>query len=149
MAKRPEQKLKDSTRKEYEKIGVDITYIESEMTELGIADTFICGRGVQGWIEYKVEYSSDWPCSRRIAFRPGQYPWLMRKYKHGVLSLVCIQYMNGIAIVAIQDVDSYYRRPKIEKTLFMEKFFDAQAAINWMRVKQLELPGHSLSAYDI
>jgi hypothetical protein len=140
MSKRPEQKFKLNIKKAYERIKLKVNNFESEGTEVGIPDQYICGLGIQAWIEYKVEYSSDWPCKRQIIFRPRQYSWLKDEYEHGGLAFVCIQYMNGCTLVAIQDVDHYTRRPSIEKSFFMDKVFDAQAAIDWMRVKRLEAP---------
>ena len=72
------------------KAGLMVTRIESHVTGNGIPDMFVCGRGLDTWLELKndpnVPFNAPWI---KVAWRPGQTAWMF-KYFQKHLTKCCL-----------------------------------------------------------
>ena len=86
------------------KAGLMVTRIESHGTGNGIPDMFVCGRGLDTWLELKNDTKlSIKDKAIKVAWRPGQVAW-MYKYFQKHLTKCCLTLVaasDGIFIVPI------------------------------------------------
>ena len=83
-----------------------VTRIESHITGNGIPDMFVCGRGLDTWLELKNDTNHSIKDKViKVAWRPGQIPWAYEYYqKHktkNCLTLVAVS--DGIFIIPMTD----------------------------------------------
>ena len=79
-----------------------VTRIESHNTGDGIPDMFVCGRGLDTWLELKNDPSlSIKDKVIKVAWRPGQIPWAYEYYsKHrDKCSLTLVATSDGVFII--------------------------------------------------
>lgn len=74
-----------------------VTRIESHITGNGIPDMFVCGRGLDTWLELKNDPKlSIEDKTIKVAWRPGQVAWMYTYFqKH--------MFKNCLTIVAVSD----------------------------------------------
>ena len=83
-----------------------VTRIESHNTGNGIPDIFVCGRGLDTWLELKNDPKlSIKDKVIKVAWRPGQIPWTYTYYqKHRTKScLTLVAVSDGIFIIPMTD----------------------------------------------
>ena len=83
-----------------------VTRIESHNTGNGIPDIFVCGRGLDTWLELKNDPKlSIKDKAIKVAWRPGQIAWMYTYFqKHGTkccLTLVAVS--DGIFIIPMTE----------------------------------------------
>lgn len=79
-----------------------VTRIESHNTGNGIPDMFVCGRGLDTWLELKNDTKlSIKDKVIKVEWRPGQVPWAYEYYtKHiNKCSLTIVSVSDGIFII--------------------------------------------------
>ena len=84
------------------KAGLMITRIESHNTGNGIPDMFVCGRGLDTWLELKNDPKlSIKDKAIKVAWRPGQVAWMYTYFqKHITKScLTLVAASDGIFII--------------------------------------------------
>lgn len=84
------------------KAGLKVTRIESHNTGNGIPDMFVCGRGLDTWLELKNDPKlSIKDKAIKVAWRPGQVAWMYTYFqKCGTKScLTLVAVSDGIFIV--------------------------------------------------
>ncbi|MEE0930777.1 MAG: hypothetical protein UIM53_07250 [Acutalibacteraceae bacterium] len=84
------------------KAGLMVTRIESHNTGNGIPDMFVCGRGLDTWLELKNDpklFIKD--KAIKVAWRPGQVAWMYTYFqKHRTKScLTLVAASDGIFII--------------------------------------------------
>lgn len=83
-----------------------VTRIESHNTGNGIPDIFVCGRGLDTWLELKNDPKlSIKDRTIKVAWRPGQIAWMYTYFqKHGTkCCLTLIAASDGIFIVPMTE----------------------------------------------
>ena len=86
------------------KAGLMVTRIESHGTGNGIPDMFVCGRGLDTWLELKNDTKlSIKDKTIKVAWRPGQIAWMYTYFqKHRTkCCLTLVATSDGIFIVPI------------------------------------------------
>lgn len=89
--------------------------------DLGTPDVFFARRAVipgwpQGWIELKVMTLPLRKTTRiTIPFRPGQYGWLRKATKAGVLALLLIKSNHGVHAFRGEDIQLQYTNDEFWK----------------------------------
>ena len=84
------------------KAGLMVTRIESHNTGNGIPDMFVCGRGLDTWLELKNDPKlSIKDKAIKVAWRPGQVAWMYTYFqKHRTKScLTLVAASDGIFII--------------------------------------------------
>lgn len=84
------------------KAGLMVTRIESHNTGNGIPDMFVCGRGLDAWLELKNDPKlSIKDKVIKVAWRPGQVAWMYTYFqKHRTKScLTLVAASDGIFII--------------------------------------------------
>ena len=84
------------------KAGLMITRIESHNTGNGIPDMFVCGRGLDTWLELKNNFKLSIKDKEiKVAWRPGQVAWMYTYFqKHRTKScLTLVAASDGIFII--------------------------------------------------
>lgn len=84
------------------KAGLMVTRIESHNTGNGIPDMFVCGRGLDTWLELKNDHKlSIKDKVIKVAWRPGQVAWMYTYFqKHRTKScLTLVAASDGIFII--------------------------------------------------
>ena len=84
------------------KAGLMVTRIESHNTGNGIPDMFVCGRGLDTWLELKNDHKlSVKDKVIKVAWRPGQVAWMYTYFqKHRTKScLTLVAASDGIFII--------------------------------------------------
>ena len=84
------------------KAGLMVTRIESHNTGNGIPDMFVCGRGLDTWLELKNDTKlSIKDKVIKVAWRPGQVAWMYTYFqKHRTKScLTLVAVSDGIFII--------------------------------------------------
>lgn len=84
------------------KAGLMVTRIESHNTGNGIPDMFVCGRGLDTWLELKNDTKlSIKDKAIKVAWRPGQVAWMYIYFqKHRTKScLTLVAVSDGIFII--------------------------------------------------
>lgn len=84
------------------KAGLMVTRIESHNTGNGIPDMFVCGRGLDTWLELKNDNKlSVKDKVIKVAWRPGQVAWMYTYFqKHRTKScLTLVAVSDGIFII--------------------------------------------------
>ena len=84
------------------KAGLMVTRIESHNTGNGIPDMFVCGRGLDTWLELKNDTKlSIKDKAIKVAWRPGQVAWMYTYFqKHRTKScLTLVAASDGIFII--------------------------------------------------
>ena len=84
------------------KVGLMVTRIESHNTGNGIPDMFVCGRGLDTWLELKNDPKlSIKDKVIKVAWRPGQVAWMYTYFqKHRAKScLTLVAVSDGIFII--------------------------------------------------
>ena len=79
------------------KAGLMVTRIESHVTGNGIPDMFVCGRGLDTWLELKNDLKLSIKDKQiKVAWRPGQIAWMYTYFqKH--------MFKNCLTLVAASD----------------------------------------------
>ena len=88
------------------KAGLMVTRIESHNTGNGIPDMFVCGRGLDTWLELKNDPKlSIKDKVIKVAWRPGQVAWMYTYFqKHRTKScLTLVAVSDGIFIIPMTD----------------------------------------------
>lgn len=83
-----------------------VTRIESHNTGNGIPDMFVCGRGLDTWLELKNDPKlSIKDKIIKVAWRPGQVPWAYTYFqKHTTkCSLTLVSVLDGIFIIPMTE----------------------------------------------
>ena len=86
------------------KAGLMVTRIESHNTGNGIPDMFVCGRGLDTWLELKNDPKlSIKDKVIKVAWRPGQVAWMYTYFqKHRTKScLTLVAASDGIFIIPV------------------------------------------------
>ena len=84
------------------KAGLMVTRIESHNTGNGIPDMFVCGRGLDTWLELKNDHKLSIKDKMiKVAWRPGQVAWMYTYFqKHRTKScLTLVAVSDGIFII--------------------------------------------------
>lgn len=84
------------------KAGLMVTRIESHNTGNGIPDMFVCGRGLDTWLELKNDLKLSVKDKEiKVAWRPGQVAWMYTYFqKHRTKScLTLVAASDGIFII--------------------------------------------------
>ena len=84
------------------KAGLMVTRIESHNTGNGIPDMFVCGHGLDTWLELKNDHKiSIKDKVIKVAWRPGQVAWMYTYFqKHRIKScLTLVAASDGIFII--------------------------------------------------
>ena len=84
------------------KAGLMVTRIESHNTGNGIPDMFVCGRGLDTWLELKNDHKlSIKDKVIKVAWRPGQVAWMYTYFqKHRTKScLTLVAASDGIFVI--------------------------------------------------
>lgn len=88
------------------KAGLMITRIESHNTGNGIPDMFVCGHGLDTWLELKNDPKlSIKDKVIKVAWRPGQIPWAYTYFQRHKTkcSLTLVAVSDGVFIVPMTD----------------------------------------------
>ena len=88
------------------KAGLMVTRIESHITGNGIPDMFVCGRGLDTWLELKNDPKlSIKDKVIKVAWRPGQIPWAFTYFQRHITkcSLTLVAASDGIFIIPMTD----------------------------------------------
>ena len=88
------------------KAGLMVTRIESHITGNGIPDMFVCGRGLDTWLELKNDPKlSIKDKVIKVAWRPGQIPWAFTYFQKHITkcSLTLVAASDGIFIIPMTD----------------------------------------------
>ncbi|MFA5137392.1 MAG: hypothetical protein WC489_08445 [Patescibacteria group bacterium] len=112
--RRRESAFRRALVQELRKHGAFVVPLESGETAIGIPDLYGCA-GSPYFLELKVEKGEGPNYKRKIAFRPGQFPFLTRNEKEGGRSFIGIQYENGVLFSRIFGVDQETRRFSLKK----------------------------------
>ena len=83
-----------------------VTRIESHITGNGIPDMFVCGRGLDTWLELKNDPKlSIKDKVIKVAWRPGQIAWMYTYFqKHGTKNcLTLVAASDGIFIIPMTE----------------------------------------------
>ena len=83
-----------------------VTRIESHITGNGIPDMFVCGRGLDTWLELKNDPKlSITDKVIKVAWRPGQIAWMYTYFKkHGTKNcLTLVAASDGIFIIPMTE----------------------------------------------
>ena len=88
------------------KAGLMVTRIESHNTGNGIPDMFVCGKGLDTWLELKNDPKlSIKDKVIKVAWRPGQIPWAYTYFQRHKTkcSLTLVAVSDGIFIIPMTD----------------------------------------------
>ena len=97
-----EHEFSKSLSDRFAKAGLMVTRIESHNTGNGIPDMFVCGRGLDTWLELKNDPKlSVKDKVIKVAWRPGQVAWMYTYFqKHSTKScLTLVAASDGIFII--------------------------------------------------
>lgn len=84
------------------KAGLMVTRIESHVTGNGIPDMFVCGRGLDTWLELKNDPKLSIKDKQiKVAWRPGQIAWMYTYFQKHMFKncLTLVAASDGIFIV--------------------------------------------------
>lgn len=124
MSRKPESEFRSALSASMRKAGFFVQALESGSTGSGIPDLYYSfDEETRGFMELKV-IRADWPCDRKVPFRPGQAAWLRNDFDHGGQDLVAIKYDNGVLITHILFVDRTTHRPARDRGLFFPAMKD-------------------------
>ena len=89
------------------KAGLMITRIESHNTGNGIPDVFVCGRGLDTWLELKNDPKlSIKDKVIKVAWRPGQLAWMYTYFQKHMFKncLTLVAASDGIFIIPMTEI---------------------------------------------
>lgn len=112
------------------KAGLMITRIESHNTGNGIPDMFVCGKGLDTWLELKNDTKlSIKDKTIKVAWRPGQVAWMYRYFqKHLTKScLTVVAVSDGILIIPMTK-------------LFKDNLVQGHKGISYEELKWINIP---------
>ena len=102
MYNRAESDFSKSLSGRLSKEHIMVTRIESHGTGNGIPDMFVCGRGLDCWIELKADLSlSITNKTIKVDWRPGQIPWMYEYFSKHITKccLTLVKVSDGMFII--------------------------------------------------